>query len=85
MEPTWQGPHLVWTREGIKFQFRKKSKAWRFISKLRNPFGKKEKAGSTPPEGDRANIKFLIQRPDVGSRTPREEFLRLGYFKEVPP
>ena len=35
-------------------------------------------------EGDRANIKFLIQRPDVGSRTPRE-FLRLGYFKEVPP
>ena len=52
-------------RNGIKFQFPKKSKARRFISKLRNPFGKKEKAESTLREGDRVNMEFLIQHQKV--------------------
>ena len=74
-----QNSPLVWNREGIKFQFPKKSKARRFISKLRNPFGKKEKAESTSREGDRVNMEFLIQHQKVG-----EEFLRLGFFREEP-
>ena len=73
-----QNASLVWTREGIKFQFPKKSKARRFISKVLN-FGKKKKAESTPREGDKVSMEFLIQHQKVG-----EEFLRLGYFREEP-
>ena len=54
-----QNSSLVWTREGIKFQFPKKSKARRFVSKLLNPFGKQEKAESTPREGDRVSTDFF--------------------------
>jgi len=73
-----QNSSLVWTRRGIKFQFPKKSKAWRFISKF-NPFGKKKKAEATPREGDKVSMEFLQEHKDVG-----EEYLRLGYFKEEP-
>ena len=54
-----QNSSLVWTREGIKFQFPKKSKARRFVSKLLNPIGKQEKAESTPREGDRVSMDFF--------------------------
>ena len=57
--PVGQNSSLVWTREGIKFQFPKKSKARRFVSKLLNPFGKQEKAESTPREGDRVSMDFF--------------------------
>ena len=74
-----QNSSLVWTRQGIKFQFPKKSKARRFISKLFNPFGKEKKAEATPHEGDKVSMEFLIQHPKIG-----EEYLHLGYFKEEP-
>ena len=68
-----QNSSLVWTRQGIKFQFPKKSKARRFISKLFNPFGKKKKAEAKPREGDKVSMEFLLEHKGVC-----EEYLRLG-------
>ena len=62
-----QNSSLVWTREGIKFHFPKKSKE------------DEEEAESTPREGDKVSIDFLLKHQKVG-----EEFLRLGYFREEP-
>ena len=59
-----QNTSLVWTREGIKFQFPKEDE---------------EEAESTPREGDKVSMDFLLEHQKVG-----EEYLRLGYFREKP-